>query len=345
MASTEIVTGAAAGPTAATADRATLLKMYETMVTIRAFESRLVELFNAGRIGGVLHVYIGEEACAAGVCIHLRPSDYLLTSHRGHGHVLAKGASMDRMMAELFARETGLCRARGGSMHIIDRSVGILGANAIVAANVPIATGAGLAAQWRGEGQIVVCFFGDGATNHGAFHEGINLAALWNLPVVFVCENNLYAQFTPQRLHARIEDLAVRAAGYGIPGVQADGQDVLAVYEVAHAAIERARQGGGPTLIELKTYRYTGHAISNPICAIGRPDEEVEAWKKRDPIPRFERYLLDHGLGTRDEVRALQEAAAARVDAAVEFAEASPMPRPETALEDVYTTLPAGAAL
>src|SRR5262249_54470199 len=158
--------------------------------------------------------YIGEEACAAGVCAHLRPTDYLLTSHRGHGHVLAKGASMERMMAELFARETGLCRARGGSMHIIDRSVGILGANAIVAANVPIATGAGLAARMGGEGQVVVCFFGDGATNHGAFHEGVNLAALWDLPIVFVCENNLYAQFTSQRLHAKIEDLSARAVAY-----------------------------------------------------------------------------------------------------------------------------------
>lgn len=345
MASSDVVTSNARPPGSTAADRATLLWMYETMVTIRIFESQLVELFNAGRIGGVLHVCIGEEACAAGVCAHLQASDYLLTSHRGHGHVLAKGASMDRMMAELFARETGLCRARGGSMHIIDRSVGILGANAIVAANVPIATGAGLAAQTRGKGQVAICFFGDGATNHGAFHEGINLAAVWNLPVVFVCENNLYAQFTSQRLHAKIGDLSMRAAGYGIPGVQADGQDVLAVYEVAQAAIERARQGGGPTLIELKTYRYTGHAISNPICAIGRPDEEVEAWKQRDPIPRFERYLLDRAVCTLDEVRAIDEAAQARVDAAVAFAEASPIPRPETALEDVYTELPAGVAL
>ncbi len=326
-------------------DHATLLGMYDTMVTIRAFEERLVELFNAGRLGGVLHVYIGEEACATGVCVHLTPSDYLLTSHRGHGHVLAKGADMDRMMAELFARETGLCRARGGSMHIIDRSKGILGANAIVAADVPIATGAGLAAQWRGEGQVVVCFFGDGATNHGAFHEGINLAALWNLPVVFICENNLYAQFTPQRMHARISDLVDRAVAYGIPGVQADGQDVLAVYEVARAAVERARNGGGPTLLELKTYRFTGHAISNPICAIGRPDEEVAEWKTRDPIVLFERYLLDHGLCVADELRALDGAAQDRVDAAVAFAEASPAPRPETALEDVYAELPAGVAL
>ncbi|HWE62390.1 MAG TPA: thiamine pyrophosphate-dependent dehydrogenase E1 component subunit alpha, partial [Chloroflexota bacterium] len=277
-------------------DRATLVRMYETMITIRTFETRLVELFNAGKLSGVLHVYIGEEACAAGTCIHLQPTDYLLTSHRGHGHVLAKGASMDRMMAELFARETGLCRARGGSMHIIDRSVGILGANAIVAANVPIASGAGLAAQWRNEGQVVICFFGDGATNEGAFHEGMNLAALWDLPVVFVCENNLYAQFTPQRLHAKVADLVVRAQSYGMPGVQADGQDVLAVYEVAQAAIARARRGEGPTLIELKTYRYTGHAISNPICAIGRSDEEVDLWKARDPIPHFAHYLLDHDI-------------------------------------------------
>ncbi|MDB5075530.1 MAG: Pyruvate dehydrogenase (Acetyl-transferring) component subunit alpha [Chloroflexi bacterium] len=326
-------------------DRATLLAMYQTMVNIRAFETRLVELFNAGKLGGVLHVYLGEEACAAGTCIHLKPSDYLLTSHRGHGHVLAKGADMDRMMAELFARETGLCRARGGSMHIIDRSVGILGANAIVAANVPIATGAGLAAKWRDEGQVVICFFGDGATNHGAFHEGVNLAAVWDLPVVFVCENNLYAQFTSQRIHTKITDLAIRAEGYGIPGVQADGQDVLAVYGVAQAAVERARNGGGPTLIELKTYRYTGHAISNPLSAIGRPEEEIDSWKARDPIALFERRLIDQGIYVQSDLTALCEAATARVDAAVAFAEASPHPRPETALEHVYTEYPVGVPL
>jgi acetoin:2,6-dichlorophenolindophenol oxidoreductase subunit alpha len=325
-------------------DRETLLRMYETMVTVRVFETRLVELFNAGKLSGVLHVYLGEEACAAGACVHLNASDYLLTSHRGHGHVIAKGANMDRMMAELFARETGLCRARGGSMHIIERSVGILGANAIVAANIPIATGAGLAAKWRGEGQVVMCFFGDGAANHGAFHEGVNLAALWDLPVVFVLENNGYAQFTPQRLHAKIEDLVIRAAGYGIPGVQADGQDVLAVHAVARDAVARARRGEGPTLIELKTYRYTGHAISNPICAIGRPDEEVAAWKARDPIPHFERVLLDCGVA-RHELDAIGQAASARVAAAEAFAEASPAPRPDTALEDVYTEWPAGVPL
>jgi TPP-dependent pyruvate/acetoin dehydrogenase alpha subunit len=325
-------------------DRAVLRQLYETMVTIRLFETRLVELFNAGKLGGVLHVYLGEEACAAGTCIHLNTDDYLLTSHRGHGHVLAKGADMNRMMAELFARETGFCRARGGSMHIIDRSVGVLGANAIVAANVPIATGAGLAAQWRGEGQVVACFFGDGAANHGAFHEGVNLAALWNLPVVFICENNRYAQFTPQRMHAKIEDLAIRAAGYGIPGVQADGQDVLAVYKVAQEALARARRGEGPTLIELKTYRYTGHAISNPICAIGRPDDEVAAWKARDPIPSFEQVLLGQGF-TDAALREIQDRAAARVAAAEAFAEASPRPRPETALEDVYTEWPVGVPL
>lgn len=333
-------------PVAASApDRAALLRMYETMVTIRAFETRLVELFNAGRIGGVLHVYIGEEACAAGTCIHLTAADYLLTSHRGHGHVLAKGADMDRMMAELFARETGFCRARGGSMHIIDRSVGILGANAIVAANVPIATGAGLAAKWRGDGQVAICFFGDGAANHGAFHEGMNLAALWDLPVVFVCENNLYAQFTPQRLHAKIEDLVIRAEGYGMPGVQADGQDVLAVYRVAREAVARARRGEGPTMIELKTYRYTGHAISNPICAIGRSDEEIDSWKARDPIPRFEGYLLAQAICARDDLRTIREGAAERVAAAEAFAEASPTPRPDTALEDVYAEYPIGVPL
>jgi pyruvate dehydrogenase E1 component alpha subunit len=197
----------------------------------------------------------------------------------------------------------------------------------------------------RGEDRVTVCFFGDGATNEGAFHEGLNLAALWNLPVVYVCENNLYAQFTPQRIHAKSADLYKRAAAYDIPGVQADGQDALAVYQVASDGVKRARMGGGPTLIELKTYRYTGHAISNPICAIGRPDDEIEAWKLRDPIVGLETFLLDAGLYSRDELQAMRAAAVARVDAAVEFAESSPMPAPETALEDVYTELPAGAVL
>jgi pyruvate dehydrogenase E1 component alpha subunit len=326
-------------------DRETLCWMFETMMNIRAFEERLLELFKSGQIGGVLHVCIGEEACAAGVCANLRPTDYLLTSHRGHGHMLAKGASPDRMMAELFARETGFNRARGGSMHVIDRSKNVLGANGIVAAGIPIAAGAALAAKMRGEDRVTVCFFGDGATNEGAFHEGLNLAALWNLPVVYVCENNLYAQFTPQRIHAKSPDLYKRASAYEIPGVQADGQDALAVYEVASDAVERARTGGGPTLIELKTYRYTGHAISNPICAIGRPDDEIEAWKLRDPIVLLEKFLLDAGLCSREELQALCVAAEARVDAAVEFARSSPMPAPETALQDVYTELPAGAVL
>jgi len=345
MASTEVSDPSPGTPTVDVPGPDMLLRMYETMANIRSFEERLVELFNSGQIGGVLHVCIGEEACAAGVCANLRTNDYLLTSHRGHGHVLAKGASMDRMMAELFARETGLCRARGGSMHIIDRSVGILGANGIVAAGVPIAAGAGLAAQMRGEGQVVVCFLGDGAMNHGAFHEGMNLASVWNLPIVYVCENNLYAQFTPQRLHAKSEDLVKRAVAYDIPGIQADGQDVLAVYEVASRAVERARAGGGPTLIELKTYRYTGHAISNPICAIGRPDEEVDAWKLRDPLRLFERYLIGQGICSADDLAAVRREAAARVDTAVEFAESSPMPAAETALEDVYAAWPEGVPL
>jgi pyruvate dehydrogenase E1 component alpha subunit len=230
-------------------------------------------------------------------------------------------------------------------MHVIDRSAGILGANGIVAAGVPIAAGAGLAARMRGEGQIVVCFLGDGAMNHGAFHEGMNLASVWNLPIVYVCENNSYAQFTPQRLHAKSADLYKRAIAYDIPGVQADGQDVLAVYRAASEAVERARSGGGPTLIELKTYRYTGHAISNPICAIGRPDDEVEAWRLRDPLCGFEQYLTDTGVCSADDLAAVREAAAARVDAAVEFAESSPMPAPETALEDVYAAWPEGVPL
>lgn len=346
-------TGSAAGvnspPVAASTDdnmeRERLLWLYRTMVRIREFDQRIVELFNAGRITGAVHSYVGQEAVAAGACVHLRPDDYVVSTHRGHGHLLAKGGEPKRMMAELFGRVDGYCRGKGGSMHITAVALGMLGANGIVGAGVPIATGAGTSILLRGTDQVVVCFFGDGAMNIGPLHEGLNLAATWNLPVVLVCENNLYAQFTPQALHAKTPDLYLRAEGYGMPGVVVDGNDVLAVAAATEAAVLRARRGEGPTLIEAKTYRWHGHAINNPASAIGRDPREVQAWKERDPIPRLERYLLDRGLFDARDAAALVAAAAAELDAAVAFADASPTPAPEDALQHVYTILPPGAEL
>ncbi len=322
-----------------------LLWMYRTLLRIRAFDERIVRLFNQGKIAGALHSYVGEEAVATGVCANLRPDDYIVSTHRGHGHLLAKGGEMRRMMAELYGRVDGYCRGKGGSMHITDVSLGILGANGIVGAGLPIAAGAGTAIRLKGGDQVVACFFGDGAANTGAFHEGLNLAATWNLPVLFVCENNGYAQFTPQRMHARVPDLFVRAEGYGIPGASVDGNDVLAVSEAASAAVERARRGGGPSLIEAKTFRWYGHAINNPASNLGRDQAEIDAWKARDPISRFERQLLDRGLATQADLDAMRAEVLQELEESIAFAEASPLAAPESALEDVYTTLPPGAEL
>jgi pyruvate dehydrogenase E1 component alpha subunit len=326
-------------------DRERLLWLHRAMLRIRLFDERIVALFNAGRLAGALHSYVGEEAVAAGVCVNLRPDDCLSSTHRGHGHLLAKGGSMHRMMAELFGRVDGYCRGKGGSMHIVDMSLGILGANGIVGAGIPIATGAATAIALRGGDQVVACFFGDGASNIGTFHEGVNLAATWRLPVIFVCENNGYAQFTAQSMHAAVSDLFSRASGYGIPGVSVDGNDATAVAEVAAEAIARARAGGGPTLIEAKTYRWFGHAINNPASSIGRPEAEIAAWKARDPIPFLEASLRRHGFADDAEIAAARAAAAGELDAAIAFAEASPVPEPAEALDHVYTLLPPGAEL
>jgi len=326
-------------------ERDRLLWMYRTMVRIRLFDDRIVRMFNSGRIGGSLHSYVGEEAVATGVCSNLRPDDYMVSTHRGHGHMLAKGGRMDRMMAELLARTTGYCQAKGGSMHIVDMSLGILGANGIVGAGIPIASGAGTAIKIKGTDQVVSCHFGDGASNTGAFHEGINLASVWHLPVVFVIENNLYAQFTPQRMHANQPDLFLRAQAYNIPGVSVDGNDVLAVAEAAAEAIARARAGKGPSIIECKTFRWFGHAINNPGSMIGRDQAEIDAWKLKDPIPRFRNKLIDGDIAEEQELAAIDSEAEAELEAAIAFAEASPSPKPEDALQHVYAYLPEGADL
>ncbi|MFQ6111978.1 MAG: thiamine pyrophosphate-dependent dehydrogenase E1 component subunit alpha, partial [Nitrospinota bacterium] len=260
-------------------------KIFETMLRIRMFEEKAVDLFQHGFMPGFLHVCIGQEAIAAGVCAALRPDDHIISTHRGHGHIIAKGGDYRYMMAELYAKRTGYCKGKGGSIHIADMDLGILGANGIVGGGIPIANGAALAFKLKKTGQVLVCFFGDGASNQGSFHEGLNLASTWHLPVVFICENNQYAESTPQKVHQHITDISCRAEAYDIPGVSVDGNDAVAVYEAASEAVERARQPGEhPTLIECKTYRHMGHYIGDP-GTLYRSDEEVAEWKKRDPIP------------------------------------------------------------
>ena len=240
-------------------------RMYKTLVRIRKFESRAVDLFAEGQIPGFLHSYLGEEAIATGVCANLRKTDFITSTHRGHGHIIAKGGDTKYMMAELYGRTTGYCKGKGGSMHIADRDLGILGANGIVGAGQDIAVGAGLAIRYRGTDQVAACFFGDGSTNQGTFHEALNLASVWKLPVIFVCENNHFGISMSQSKHQAIQDIADRAASYGFPGIAVDGNDVMAVYEVAKEAVDRARKGQGPTLIECKTWRWRGHFEGNQI--------------------------------------------------------------------------------
>jgi len=308
--------------------------MYRRMLEIRYFEEKVFELYGQNLVPGTIHLYAGEEAVAVGVCVNLRSDDYITSTHRGHGHSIAKGAQLDRVMAEILGKKTGYCKGKGGSMHIADFSRGMLGATAVVGAGIPIAAGAGLSIKLRGTDQVVACFFGEGASNQGTFHEGINIAAVWNLPVIFVCENNLYAMGTRQSMVMKTSNVADRAAAYGIPGVVVDGNDVLAVYEKAQEAVERARRGEGPTLIECKTYRHKGHSRFDP--AAYRPKEEVEEWLQKDPITRFEKKLSESEILTREEAERIRREVVAAVDDAVKFAMESPYPAPEEALEDVY---------
>ncbi len=310
--------------------------MFTTMVKIRAFEEKSSELFLRGALPGFLHASIGQEAVAAGVSAHLGPKDVITSTHRGHGHVIAKGARLDMMFAELYAKRTGYCKGKGGSMHIADLDLGILGANGVVGAGIPIAAGAALAFRLRGEPHVAVAFFGDGGSNTGAFHEGANLSATWNLPVILVCENNEYAESTPRAVHQKIKNIVDRAKAYDIPGVAVDGQDVLAVYNVAGEAIERARKGGGPTLIEAKTYRFGGHYVGDP-GTLYRTKEEVEEKRKRDPIPLFRARLLADGVFTEQELQAIETAVAREIEEAVRFGESSPEPELEDALTDVFS--------
>ncbi len=314
--------------------RETLIRMLELMLKIRHFENRVKELFAAGEIPGFVHLYLGQEAIAAGVCATLNQDDYITSTHRGHGHIIAKGADMKYMMAELYGKATGYNKGKGGSQHIAWPGLGILGANGIVSGGIPIATGAAMSAKLRKSGQVAVAFFGDGASNEGAFHESLNIAAAFNLPVVYVCENNLYGVGTRQSRVRKIEDIADRASGYGMPGLVVDGNNVLAVYEASLEAVKRARMGEGPTLIECKTYRWRTHFEGEPDTY--RPPEEVEAWMRREPIAPYRRHLIEQGIISASEADALEQRVIAQVDEAVEFARNSPFPAPESALEDLW---------
>lgn len=311
--------------------------MYQTMLKIRKFETRAKDLFAEGKIPGFVHLYIGEEATATGACANLRDEDYITSTHRGHGHIIAKGGDLKNMMAELFGKETGYCKGKGGSMHIADATKGILGANGIVGAGHNIAAGAGLAIQYKKTDQVCVCFFGDASTNQSTFHESMNLASVWKLPVIFVCENNGYGISVSQARHQAITDVSVRASAYNMPGVTIDGNDIFAVYEAVGEAVSRARKGQGPTLVECKTYRWRGHFEGD--MTVYRPDGELDAWLKKDPIPRIEKYMLENNIMSEAEIANENAAVDNMIKDAEKFAEESSVASLESALVDIYSDI------
>ena len=314
-----------------------LLWMYRRMVTIRCFEEKASELFYKGEIPGFVHLSLGQEAVPTGTCANLTDQDHITSTHRGHGDIIAKGADVKRMFAELYGRKTGYCKGFGGSMHIADYSIGIIGANGIVGAGLPIATGSALAQKVLGTNSVTVCFFGDGASNQGTFHESLNLAAIWKLPAVYVCENNQYAVSTPAAYSVSVRDISERAKAYGIPGVTVDGNDVIAVYEATKEAIERARRGEGPSLVECKTFRWHGHFEGEE--ALGwtyRLKEEVEEWKKKDPIPRFENELKSRNILDDQKIKETWDEIRNEIEEAVKFAKESPLAEPEDVFKNIY---------
>jgi pyruvate dehydrogenase E1 component alpha subunit len=315
---------------------AVLLDIHQRMVRIRHFEEAAGKLMEDGRIPGALHLYDGQEAVAAGVMAHLSNDDYITSTHRGHGHLIAKGGEFGRMFAELYGRSTGYCKGKGGSMHISNMELGMLGANGNVGGGPPIAVGAAFSIKFRGLTNVAISFFGDGASNEGSFHEAANMAALFKLPCIFVCENNGYGEFTPQAKHQAIVDVADRAPGYGMPGAIVDGMDAIAVFEAAGEAIARARAGAGPTLLECKTYRYFDHVGVRGMGLKYRTDEEVERWKARDAIAGLEARLAAQGILSEQAARAVHETVLAGVREGIQFAEDSPFPDPATLTDDVY---------
>lgn len=317
-------------------DRTRAIDLLRTMETIRAFETRIEALFKEGRLPGFVHSCAGQEAIATGVCSRLDRADYITSTHRGHGHAIAKGIELDAIFAELYGKAAGACGGRGGSMHVADFSIGMLGANGIVGGGFGIAVGAAFAARYQRREQVAVCFFGDGAANKGTFHEALNFAGVHALPVVFVCENNRYAQFTAASRTTAVADISVRAAAYGIEGDSIDGNDLLAVIDATDRAVARARSGGGATLINMATYRHSGHYVGD--AEQYRSREEVAASRaEQDPIQRFTAHIVAAGVVTESEIADLRLAVESRIDAAQQFAEAAPFPDPATAMRDVFT--------
>jgi TPP-dependent pyruvate/acetoin dehydrogenase alpha subunit len=316
-----------------------MLEMYRSMQRIRQFETKTRDLALANELPGFVHVSIGEEASATGVCAALRKTDYITSTHRGHGHLLAKGGQLNRMMAELYGKRTGYCKGKGGSMHIVDYALGILGANGIVGGGLPIATGSALGAVIKGKDDVTACFFGDGASNEGTFHESLNLAAVWKLPVVFVCENNGYGEFTPMQTVTSVRDIAQRAQAYNIPGHIVDGNDVMEVFRFASEAVARARAGEGPTLLECKTYRWEGHVVGEA-AFLGegayRPTKEVEEWKLKCPIIRYQQFLLSGGKIAKAELDRIDAETTAELEDAIKFARESEFPAVSEVTDDVY---------
>jgi len=311
------------------------LEAYERMVRIRQFETKAADCFTKSELAGNIHLYMGEEASGVGTCMALRDTDFITSTHRGHGHCIAKGAHTDKMMAELFGKETGYCHGRGGSMHIVDASIGILGANGIVAGGIALAAGSALASKYKGEDAVTVAFFGDGATNQGVFHETVNMAATWKLPVIFLVENNHYGVSTEIHRITNTDTLAVRAKAYNIPGVTVDGTDVEAVFHAVTEAVERARGGEGPTIVETLVYRYQGHYCGDP--AAYRPKEYLEEGKKNDPIDKARAQLLKLGV-KEPEIDAIDRRMEEEIEAAYQYAKNSPDPDPNAVIDNVYSS-------
>lgn len=326
--------GSSYGPMEMEIQKELLLEMYRRMVRIREFELGAIDLFKRGQVKGAVHPYIGQEASGVGVCMALRRDDLIAGTHRSHGHTLAKGADTKKMMAEILGKETGYCKGRGGSMHIAAFETGSLGALAVVGSGIPLAVGAALAFKMRGEDKVAVPFTGEGGSNTGNWHECMNMASAWNLPVIFVLENNQYAVSTRVDTVIKVKDLSLRAQGYGVPGVRVDGFDVLAVYEAATNAVARARRGQGPTLLVTESYRFEGHYAGEP--EVYRTRAEVEEHRKLDPIPRFHKYLVDNGKASSDELNSIDMEVKKEIADAIEFAKASPPPDPATAKEYIY---------
>lgn len=312
-----------------------LKNIYLVMVRIRLFEEKIEELCLNGQIPGLVHLYIGQEAIAAGVCQTLRSTDYITSTHRGHGHAIAKGARLQPMMAELFGKRTGYCKGKGGSMHIADFNAGMLGQNGVVGGGITLAVGAALACKMQGRDDVTVCFFGDGASNRGTFHESLNMAAVWKLPVIFICENNQWASTTPYRSATAVENIADRALGYGMPGIIVDGNDVFEVYEKAGEAVKRARRGEGPAFLEAKTYRIKGHIVGDQELYRSK-EEALRIYNESDPIKKFREWVVGEKILSDKELEQIRHQVQQEIEEAARFAVESPLPAPEELFEDLY---------